>query len=125
MERYEVLAPGGIRVDAGTLIRPTKEQIARRAHALRETGRKGVYELTAATQFKIGEVIEMESEVNKALLQSLGAPKAAKKEAPAKKKAEKKTEEKAEEIAPGQSETQQPGGEVQPSLPGDDEPPAA
>ena len=68
MRKYTVTAVLGF--PAGVVLGLSDDQAARRKHALKPLA-KGVYETLAPVQFKVGETIATDAEVNKVLAASL------------------------------------------------------
>jgi hypothetical protein len=56
---------------AGAVLMLSEDQSRSRIHALKPLKKKGFYEVTAPVQFKRGEEIGFEGEVNKTLLQEI------------------------------------------------------
>ena len=68
MKKFTVLAVLGIA--PGTVLGLTKAQAAPRMHALKQVG-KDAYEVKSRIEFKVGEVIATDAELNKALASQL------------------------------------------------------
>jgi len=69
-----VTAPRGVTLNTGTVLRLTKQQHADRRHALEDGKGKNVYVVVTSVMFKNGEEIEIQGDVNKALLSEFDAP---------------------------------------------------
>lgn len=74
MRTYTVIAVLGF--NPGTVLGLSKEQAHRRRHLLKPLG-EGLYEVTGRVEFKVGEEIATDVELNKALATALQPPGAA------------------------------------------------
>jgi hypothetical protein len=85
MRKYTVTAV--LAFPAGVVLGLNDDQAGRRKHALKPLG-KGVYETTAPVQFKVGETISTDAEVNKVLATFIEPEEATRSKAREKAKAE-------------------------------------